>query len=421
VVGRIPKPFSTDTLLFHINAAVGALSNLGTRSCPSSSPPEIDLASVEPVPDKPADRRARRAEEGEVDAEAGHDPDIAMSRAPREGELPSSTAPSCRSARIANRSCVNDRRGAGPSGVPDPQYRPPTSSERIATFLPRDYEELPRVAVDPAVVGPAVEQAILEVLPEVVETVLRRTLETSGRCARSSRPRSRKRSRKRSTSAPDGGLARRLEQVADTANGPDPSVADLGSQLPDIHVDHVRVRIDVEAPGLLPEEGPRQPWPGFRAKTSRSSSSRSERSSALPSSVGAMPCGVDHERTEPQILASRLRRPRPPRARRARARTRLREVVVRAHAQPGGAILGRGERGDHDRRQGDAALAKLLDEPEPVAVGKDAIDEEEIGPVARDGVARGAERVDLRERRVPAVRAPSGRSNASSRPLLRRG
>jgi DNA-binding response OmpR family regulator len=180
VVGRIPKPFSTDTLLFHINAAVGALSNLGHEELPVVEPAEIDLASVEPVPDKPADRRARRAEEDEVDAEAVTDPDIAMARAPREGELPEFDG-AIQPISEDREPIVRERhKGRRPLGVPDPQYRPPTSSERIATFLPRDYEDLPRVAVDPAVVGPAVEQAILEVLPEVVETVLRRTLETSG-------------------------------------------------------------------------------------------------------------------------------------------------------------------------------------------------------------------------------------------------
>ena len=180
VVGRIPKPFSTDTLLFHINAAVGALSNLGHEELPVVEPAEIDLAAVEPVADKPADRRARRAEEDEVDAEAVTDPDIAMARAPREGELPEFDG-AIQPISEDREPIVRERhKGRRPLGVPDPQYRPPTSSERIATFLPRDYEDLPRVAVDPAVVGPAVEQAILEVLPEVVETVLRRTLETSG-------------------------------------------------------------------------------------------------------------------------------------------------------------------------------------------------------------------------------------------------
>ena len=47
-----------------------------------------------------------------------------------------------------------------------------TSQERIASILPRDYRELPLVQVDPEVVIPALERAVLEVLPEVVEAVL---------------------------------------------------------------------------------------------------------------------------------------------------------------------------------------------------------------------------------------------------------
>ncbi len=56
---------------------------------------------------------------------------------------------------------------------------PPVSSERLATFLPRDYRQVPLVQVDPEVVGPAVERAILEVLPEVVEAILRHALGSS--------------------------------------------------------------------------------------------------------------------------------------------------------------------------------------------------------------------------------------------------
>ncbi|MBL8614217.1 MAG: response regulator [Deltaproteobacteria bacterium] len=56
---------------------------------------------------------------------------------------------------------------------------PPVSAERVATFLPRDHARLPRVAVDPDVVSPAMERAILEVLPEVVEAVLRNAVGSS--------------------------------------------------------------------------------------------------------------------------------------------------------------------------------------------------------------------------------------------------
>lgn len=58
-------------------------------------------------------------------------------------------------------------------------YAPPSSGDRIATFLPRDYAQVPLVRVDPSVVFPAMERAILEVLPEVVEVVLRRALTSS--------------------------------------------------------------------------------------------------------------------------------------------------------------------------------------------------------------------------------------------------
>lgn len=71
--------------------------------------------------------------------------------------------------------------GAEPAEVAEDTtpYTAPTSSERIATFLPRDYAQIPLVRVDPTVVGPAMERAILEVLPEVVEVVLRRALHSS--------------------------------------------------------------------------------------------------------------------------------------------------------------------------------------------------------------------------------------------------
>lgn len=55
----------------------------------------------------------------------------------------------------------------------------PVGDERIASFIPRDWQQLPLVQVDPAVVGPAIERAILEVLPEVVEIVLRKALTSS--------------------------------------------------------------------------------------------------------------------------------------------------------------------------------------------------------------------------------------------------
>lgn len=60
-----------------------------------------------------------------------------------------------------------------PIGVPTAS---PVGDERIGSFIPRDWSQLPLVQVDPNVVAPAIERAILEVLPEVVEAVLRKAL-----------------------------------------------------------------------------------------------------------------------------------------------------------------------------------------------------------------------------------------------------
>ncbi len=56
---------------------------------------------------------------------------------------------------------------------------PAVGDERIASFLPRDWRTHPPVTVDPAVVAPAVERAILAVLPEVVEAVLNKAILSS--------------------------------------------------------------------------------------------------------------------------------------------------------------------------------------------------------------------------------------------------
>lgn len=60
-----------------------------------------------------------------------------------------------------------------------PVSAPLSSSERIATILPREYQDVPVVAVDTEAVGPALERAVMEVLPEVVEAILRNALVTS--------------------------------------------------------------------------------------------------------------------------------------------------------------------------------------------------------------------------------------------------
>lgn len=76
-----------------------------------------------------------------------------------------------------------------PTILPDPLPIPSASlpatplpsidDERISSFIPRDFKTHPPVHVDPEVVGPALERAILEVLPEVVESVLNKALHSS--------------------------------------------------------------------------------------------------------------------------------------------------------------------------------------------------------------------------------------------------
>jgi CheY-like chemotaxis protein len=66
-----------------------------------------------------------------------------------------------------------------PTGSPPPRPGPPGTEERLASFLPRDHRAAKLVAVDPSVVGPALEKAVLEVLPEVVEGALRTALASS--------------------------------------------------------------------------------------------------------------------------------------------------------------------------------------------------------------------------------------------------
>lgn len=76
-----------------------------------------------------------------------------------------------------------DDHALGPAPVasarPGPRPGPPISEERLASFLPRDHRPAKFVSVDPLIVGPALERAVLEVLPEVVEGALRTALASS--------------------------------------------------------------------------------------------------------------------------------------------------------------------------------------------------------------------------------------------------
>lgn len=64
-------------------------------------------------------------------------------------------------------------------GAPARPRAPLSTTERVATFIPHDYESLPQVTVDPSVVNVAMERAILAVLPEVLEIVLEKALRDS--------------------------------------------------------------------------------------------------------------------------------------------------------------------------------------------------------------------------------------------------
>lgn len=118
VYGRINRPFTVDALNRHLEAALGPLGGSDAPSAPATD--------FEPVPLRAA------------------------------AEPPAYDGPV--------------------TPAPEPTPRPAVADERVASFLPREWRTYPPVRVDPEVVGPAVERAILEVLPEVVEAVLNKAL-----------------------------------------------------------------------------------------------------------------------------------------------------------------------------------------------------------------------------------------------------
>lgn len=124
VDGRIPLPFTSESLRAVVEEAIG---------------PIIASEVAEPTPEF-------SAYDGPV--ETNTDDLVPLSAAP--------TAP-----------------------IPSPVQAPPVSEERLATFLPRDYRDAEPVVVDPDVIMPALERAVMEVLPEVVEGVLRNALGSS--------------------------------------------------------------------------------------------------------------------------------------------------------------------------------------------------------------------------------------------------
>lgn len=54
----------------------------------------------------------------------------------------------------------------------------PAEEERLASFIPRQYQRAPATAVDPSLI-PVVERVVQEVLPEVVEAILNQALHRS--------------------------------------------------------------------------------------------------------------------------------------------------------------------------------------------------------------------------------------------------
>lgn len=127
VTGQVRKPFTVESLRAHLEQVLGPLGGGEADDTPESADddapvPELTTAAIEPL--------------------VATDP------------VPPVAPPS---------------HGAPP---------PPTSDERVASFLPRDYQSQPPVSVDPDIVGPALERAILDVLPEVVQRILRHSLAT---------------------------------------------------------------------------------------------------------------------------------------------------------------------------------------------------------------------------------------------------
>ncbi|MES2641434.1 MAG: response regulator [Myxococcota bacterium] len=151
VYGRINRPFTVDTLVRHLEAALGPLAQgsltqgsltQGALTQGSSAEPAKPAPEFDPVPIR---RAAVDSPAEPSDAIQAYDGPIAPAPAPEPVAAP--------------RTAVGD--------------------ERLASFLPREWRSHPPVRVDPDVVGPALERAILEVLPEVVEVILNKALSRS--------------------------------------------------------------------------------------------------------------------------------------------------------------------------------------------------------------------------------------------------
>lgn len=141
VVGRISKPFSSDGLRTRLEKVLGELRRSKRSTDPADALPikvPEEANPLEPLGEYPP---------GHGQAE------------PLSEMLPSALEPL--------------------SAESLPPYSPPSSSERIASIIPRDFRELSAPGASVESLKPALERAVMEVLPEVVEVVLRRSLQTS--------------------------------------------------------------------------------------------------------------------------------------------------------------------------------------------------------------------------------------------------
>ncbi|MDP2305934.1 MAG: response regulator [Pseudomonadota bacterium] len=145
VYGRINRPFAVDTLVRHLEAALGPLAPGGGTDTPA---PSSEFDPVLPIRRPPV----------VVNNPAPVEPADTIQA--YDGPMAPAPAPAA---------ALDD--GASP--------RTSVGDERLASFLPREWRSHPPVRVDPDVVGPALERAILEVLPEVVEVILNKALSRS--------------------------------------------------------------------------------------------------------------------------------------------------------------------------------------------------------------------------------------------------
>jgi CheY-like chemotaxis protein len=144
VYGRINRPFTVDALRRHLEAALGPLGG-------------GDRHDGVALPGEPA---------GRVEDPPARDP-----------EPPRYAAPVLEAVDVVE--AYDGPISPASDSVPPDAARPSVADERLASFLPREWRSHPPVRVDPDVVGPALERAILEVLPEVVEIVLNKAFASS--------------------------------------------------------------------------------------------------------------------------------------------------------------------------------------------------------------------------------------------------